>query len=63
MTEKIANDVLQRLVPELEAEGYEVFLHPNGPCCRISSEVMFRTRLPAEVTKTWQLKLFASLPS
>ena len=24
-------DVLQQLVPELEAEGYEVFLHPNRP--------------------------------
>lgn len=24
-------DVLQQLVPELEAEGYEVYLHPNRP--------------------------------
>lgn len=29
MAEETESDVLQRLVPELQAEGYEVFLHPN----------------------------------
>jgi uncharacterized protein YutE (UPF0331/DUF86 family) len=31
MSEAIEAETLQRLVPELEAEGYEVFVHPNKP--------------------------------
>jgi uncharacterized protein YutE (UPF0331/DUF86 family) len=31
MAEETERDILQQLVPGLEAEGYEVFLHPNRP--------------------------------